>query len=96
MAKVDLYPTKNAPPSQAEIQTGTVDGQKVGADTYVIGGNVTVGNAAVPPDYDEGEVQYPSATEEIYIYKKSGLTVKTVTVTYTTSAKDYISGWTIA
>lgn len=96
MAKVDLYPTKNASPSLAQVQTGTVDGQKVGADTYVIGGNVVMGTAAAPADYDEGEVQYPSATEEVYIYKKNGTTLKTVTVTYTSSAKDYISGWTIA
>lgn len=95
MAKVDLYPTKNAPPSQAEVQTGTVDGQKVGADTYVIGGNLIMGTAASPPDYDEGEVQYPSGTQEVYIYKKGGVTIKTVTITYTSTAKDYISGWTI-
>jgi len=95
MAKVDLYPTKNAPPSQAETQTGTVDGQKVGADTFIIGGQMTVGSATAPADYDEGEVQYPSSTQEVYIYKKDGVTVKTVTITYTTTAKAFISGWTI-
>lgn len=95
MAKVDLYPTKNAPPSQAEVQTGTVNGQKVGADTYIIGGSVMMGTAAAPADYDEGLVQYPSGVQEVYIYKKGGVTIKTVTITYTSTAKDYISGWTI-
>lgn len=37
MAKVDLYPTKNASPSQAEVQTGTaLTGNKVAADTVVL------------------------------------------------------------
>jgi hypothetical protein len=37
MAKVDLYPTKNASPSQAEVQTGTaLSGSKVAADTVVL------------------------------------------------------------
>jgi hypothetical protein len=96
MAKVDLYPTKNAPPSQAETQTGTVDGQKVGADTFIIGGQIVTGSATVPSDYDEGIVQYPSATQEVYIYKKDSVTIKTVTITYTNASKALISGWTIA
>jgi type 1 fimbria pilin len=37
MAKVDLYPTKNASPAQAEVQTGTsLSGSKVAADTVVL------------------------------------------------------------
>jgi|LakMenE01Jun11ns_1017448.scaffolds.fasta_scaffold9959076_5 hypothetical protein len=37
MAKVDLYPTKTASPSQAEVQTGTsIPGNKVAADTVVL------------------------------------------------------------
>jgi len=93
MARVDLYPQTNSKPSEALAQTGTQSGQKVGADTFIVGG--TIGTAAAPADYDEGEVQYPSLVQEIYIYKKAGLIIKTVTITYTSSAKDYISGWTI-
>lgn len=37
MAKVDLYPTKNASPSLAQVQTGTdLSGNKVAADTVVL------------------------------------------------------------
>lgn len=37
MAKVDLYPTKTASPSQAQVQTGTdLTGNKVAADTVVL------------------------------------------------------------
>ena len=57
--------------------------------------NVVVGSASVPVDYDEGEVQYISPTVETYVYKKNGASVKTVTITYTDSSKDYISNWTI-
>lgn len=41
MSKVDLYPTKNSPPSQAEVQTGTVVGTKVAADVNVVAGIVS-------------------------------------------------------
>lgn len=94
MARIDLYPQTNSKPSEALAQTGTLSGSKVGADTFIVGG--VIGSAATPADYDEGEVQYTNPTTEVYIYKKAGVTVKTVTITYTSSAKDYISGWTIA
>ena len=96
MAKVDLYPTKNAPPSQAEVQTGTVDGQKVGADTFIIGGSIIAGSAAAPADYDSATVGYPNAITEIYTYSKSAVVVKVVTITYTDATKANIAGWTIA
>lgn len=38
MAKVDLYPTQNASPSAAQVQTGTVVGNKVAADVNILGG----------------------------------------------------------
>jgi len=41
MAKVDLYPTQNASPSLAQIQTGTVIGDKVAADVNLLGGIVS-------------------------------------------------------
>ena len=56
----------------------------------------TMGTAAVPFDYDEGLVAYPSSTTEVYTYKKAGVTLRTVTITYTDTTKNYISGWTIA
>lgn len=59
MSRVDLYPNKNSAPSEAQIQTGTVNGLKVGADVQVLGGtidatilnaslDVNVTNAALP------------------------------------------------
>lgn len=41
MSKVDLYPTQNSSPSQAQVQTGTVIGDKVAADVNLIGGVVS-------------------------------------------------------
>lgn len=41
MSRVDLYPNKNSPPSQAEIQTGTVVGTKVAADVNIVAGIVS-------------------------------------------------------
>ena len=56
----------------------------------------TMGTAAVPFDYDEGAVTYPSTTTEVYTYKKAGTTLRTVTITYTDTTKNYIAGWVIA
>lgn len=94
MSKVDLYPRLDSSPSTAFVQTGTKDGQKGGADVFVIGG--VMGTASVPADYDSATVSYPNATTEVYTYSKGASVVKIVTVTYTTAAKTYISGWTIA
>jgi hypothetical protein len=93
MSKVDLYPRLDSSPSQAFVQTGTKSGQKGGSDVFLIGG--TVGSASVPADYDSATVAYPDAVTEVYTYLKGASVVKVVTVTYTTSAKTYISGWTI-
>ena len=41
MSKIDLYPTQNASPSLAQVQTGTVIGNKVAADVNLLGGSVT-------------------------------------------------------
>jgi hypothetical protein len=41
MSKVDLYPTQNSSPSAAQVQTGTVIGNKVAADVNLLGGTVT-------------------------------------------------------
>ena len=48
-----------------------------------------------PVDYDSGEVLFPSATQETYIYKLNGATVKTVSITYTDSTKETIASWAI-
>lgn len=59
-------------------------------------GSITIGTAAAPSDYDFAEVLYPSATQEVYVYKKGGVTLKTVTVNYTSSTKDFILNWEIS
>lgn len=58
-------------------------------------GSITIGTPAAPSDYDSAEVAYPTATQEVYTYKKAGVTLKVVTINYTSSAKDYILNWTI-
>lgn len=93
MSRVDLYPQLNSSPSAAFVQTGTKDGQKGGADIYVIGG--VVGAATAPADYDSCSVTYPSGTVEVYTYSKDATIVKTVTLTYTSAAKTALSGWVI-
>lgn len=93
MSRIDLYPQLNSSPSTAFVQTGTQDGQKGGADVYLLGG--VVGTASAPADYDSAAVAYPNATTEIYTYSKSAVVIKTVTITYTSAAKTNISGWTI-
>lgn len=77
------------------MATGTVVGSKMAQDTYVNGGSIVVGTAAVPPDYDEAQVSYASATQEIYIYRKNGNIVRTVTINYTDATKNFISDWSI-
>lgn len=95
MSRIDLYPQLDSRPSEAQIATGTQSGEKMGLDTHLIGGTVTIGTAAVPADYDSGEVSYPSTTQEIYIYRKAGNIVRTVTINYTSATKDYIADWSI-
>jgi len=95
MSRVDLYPQTDSSPSEAKIATGTPVGSKMAQDTYVNGGSIIVGTAAVPPDYDEAQVSYASATQEIYIYRKNGGIVRTVTINYTDSTKNFISDWSI-
>lgn len=58
--------------------------------------NVIAGSASIPADYTEATVAYPSPTVEVYTYKKGIITVKTVTVTYTSAAKTNIAGWVIS
>ena len=55
-----------------------------------------VSSPTQPIDYDQGTVGYPDAVTEVYTYLKASVVVKTITITYTTSAKTAISGWTIA
>jgi len=96
MSKIDLYPTTTASPKDAKVATGTsFSAEKVGLDTNILGGSIIIGTPAAPADYDSAEVQYPSLTQEIYIYKKGGTPIKTVTINFTSSAKDYILNWTI-
>lgn len=95
MSRIDLYPQSDSSPADAKIATGTEIGDKVGLDANIIGGTIVIGTAAVPPDYDEAQVSYASSTQEIYIYRKLGLIVRTVTINYTDSSKQFIADWSI-
>jgi hypothetical protein len=95
MSRIDLYPQTDSSPSEAKSATGTVVGSKMAQDTYVNGGSIIVGTAAVPSDYDEAQVSYTSAVQEIYIYRKNGNIVRTVTINYTDATKNFISDWSI-
>lgn len=51
------------------------------------------GSLAAPPETDAIVASYPSATVETYVFKSggvSGTTLMTLTVTYTTSSKEFI------
>lgn len=51
------------------------------------------------PQFDYTAVTYPTATQEVYVFKtggSGGTTVATVTVNYTDSTKDFISDVTKA
>jgi hypothetical protein len=52
------------------------------------------GNTAVPYFTDAVTVDYPSSTIEVYNFRQggvSGVILKTVTITYTNSTKDFLS-----
>lgn len=71
---------------------GTVNGAVTGTqkvlkvDTYGNAQSIQA-NALVPYEFDSIYPQYPSNTTEVYVYKKGGDTVATITVTYTDSSK---------
>lgn len=44
----------------------------------------------VPAQFDTIEASYPTATTDVFVYKAVGLTVATVTITYTDATKDTI------
>lgn len=51
-------------------------------------------DAALGVAWDYLAVTYPSSTQEVYTFKtggSGGTTVRTITVNYTTTTKDYIS-----
>lgn len=96
MSRVDLYPTKNSSPADAQVQTGTVSGTKVGADVQVLGGTINTGSASVPATYDNGTLTLPSATREVYKFYTGATLLKTVTIDYTDSTKAVIASWTIS
>lgn len=52
--------------------------------------------AAVPASYDNGTVDYPTTTQEIYRFYEGSVLIRTITVNYTDSTKANISSWTIA
>jgi hypothetical protein len=71
---------------------------RLGASTIaVVNDNGTaVGNTLGIPAHDSGLVTYPTNTQEVYTFKKSGLTVAVVTIDYTDSTKANMSGWGIS
>lgn len=42
-------------------------------------------------DYDKIDVTYPTATTEVYTYSLSAVTIFTIRVTYSTSAKEILT-----
>jgi hypothetical protein len=50
MSRIDLYPSKNSAPHEAEIQTCTVAGTKIAADVQVQGGTVAVSGGEITED----------------------------------------------
>jgi len=95
MSRIDLYPQSDSGPDEAKIATGTQVGDKVGLDANILGGSIVIGTAAVPADYDEAQVSYASSTQEIYIYRKNSVIVRTVTINYTDTTKQFIANWSI-
>lgn len=73
--------------------SGTTEIKFVG---QVVGDSIVIGTASIPADHDSGEVTYTSLTQEVYTYKKNGTVVRTVTINYTSSSKEYIADWSIA
>ena len=61
------------------------DIDKRSLDVTLIGGDLVMGT-----DFDTIDVTYPTSTTELYTYKLAAATVRTVTVTYTTSAKEIL------
>lgn len=57
-------------------------------------GNIKIAAGLTIPQHDYISVAYPNGTTEVYTYKTggaSGATVSTVTVVYTTTAKELLS-----
>lgn len=80
--------TKKAVAETNNVTATAVSGDKWATDTVILGGLNT------PPDADAIVASYPSSTQEVYTYKSggvSGTTLMTITVTYTTSSKEFIS-----
>jgi hypothetical protein len=69
----------------------------VGTATFKVGVSVvgetdaSLGASMVTERHDRIDVSYPSGAAEVYTYKLAGVTVATVTVTYTDSTKANLS-----
>jgi hypothetical protein len=50
---------------------------------------------AIPSDYDEGTVTFPSATSTAYSFYKDAVLLRTVTLNYSDSQKETLIGWVI-
>lgn len=57
--------------------------------------SIEVVNTAVPVDYDNGSVSYPSTTQEIYRFYEGAVLLRTITINYTDITKANIDTWTI-
>lgn len=51
---------------------------------------VSLASGMAPERYDEVVVTYPTTTTEVYTFKLATVTVGTITITYTTTAKEFI------
>lgn len=54
------------------------------------GAEVIVENFLITERFDTILASYPTAVEEVYVYKNAGITVATVTVDYTDASKNYL------
>lgn len=62
----------------------------IDAGTAATSVRVSLASGMSPERYDEVQVTYPTTTTEVYTFKLAATTVGVITVTYTTTTKDFI------
>ena len=75
------YAKQDATADKAYPVTATAEGNKVRLD---VASNIP--GFSIPP-FDRISASYPSSTQEIYVYTLNSVTVATITVDYSDSAK---------
>jgi hypothetical protein len=70
--------------------------QSFDQDSYAL--RTVAASSLIKFDFDYYSVAYPSATQEVYTYKRggaSGTIVGTITINYTDGTKQYVSNATV-